>query len=215
MTNSINTRRVNIAKASGELNDLAEVIKADTYFDYLRRLKSNFVGGTGNHYKPSIMFIGEAPGSMENATGKPFQGSAGKIFLETFRLTGLKINDMYVTNVMKYMPIDTQTGKFRKPNNDEIEHVRDYVFEEIGIVQPDVICLLGSVALRTVFPEEASVGKVRGDFMYETRLGNMCLVTYHPSFFQYKGNEKYRSTIEDDFRKLADYVRSQNSETTN
>lgn len=60
-----------------------------------------------------VMLIGEAPGGEEEKMGRPFVGKAGKNLDEFIELAGLKREDLYITNVVKFRPtsISEKTGR--------------------------------------------------------------------------------------------------------
>lgn len=184
------------------LEGLKKDIINDVAFDHMRELKSIYVSGTGNTDNPPIMFIGEAPGPMENGTGIPFSGKAGSIFNRTLKnVTGFDRDQVYITNTVKYMPVNPLSGKFRKPSHIEVDDSRQYIEREIEIVNPKIVCLLGNIALRAVFPQHGSIQAMRGQILF-TDTGRCCIPTLHPSYFQYPGKEHYKPLIESDFRKM-------------
>lgn len=188
-----------------DLTLIKDKIEQDPNFNHLREVGRNYVPGSGKLDSPDIMFVGEAPGSMENATRVVFKGKAGKIFNDTLATIGYTRNDVYVTNVLKYMPVDS-TGRIRKPTPEEISASREYLGQEIMVINPKVVCLLGATALTAIFPNYTSISKYRGNFMLDSA-GFTYIATYHPSFFQYPGNEKYKPKIVRDFETLVNYVK--------
>jgi uracil-DNA glycosylase len=188
-----------------ELNTIEAAIECDPNFDHLRNYGSRYVPGAGKALDPPIMFIGEAPGPNENAKGIPFYGRAGQIFNDLLSVIGYTRDDVYVTNIVKYMPTDKLHGKFRKPTKEEIDNSREHIANEIFVVDPIVVCLMGATSLQTIFPNETSISKVRGKFL-EDSYGNSYYATYHPSFIQYPGNARYKVVMERDFRNLKNEV---------
>ena len=69
----------------------------------LHKSRKNAVPGYGN-IGSEIIFIGEAPGRNEDLQGEPFVGMAGQILSEALAYSGLKRNDVYITNVVKCRP---------------------------------------------------------------------------------------------------------------
>ena len=161
----------------------------------------NIVFGKGN---PSarIFFIGEAPGEKEDAAGVPFVGSAGKQLDKLLGSIGLSIEDVYITNILKYRPPDN-----RNPNEEEIRAHTPYLVEQIKIVQPKIIVTLGNFATRFVLagfdadkmkPVEG-ITKLHGK-VNQVKLGDKMLLVlpmYHPAAVLY--NPKLRSDLEKDF----------------
>lgn len=88
-----------------------------------------------------LMLVGEAPGAAEEKTGKPFMGRAGKLLDQLLTETEL-IQNAYITNVCKCRPRDN-----RKPTPNEIATcARNYLREEINLIKPRMIVLLGKTA---------------------------------------------------------------------
>lgn len=113
----------------------------------LRRSSTHVcVGGRGNTHAP-IVLIGEAPGAAEEQTGKPFMGRAGQFLNRMIVALGMA-DQVYITNVVKCRPPNN-----RKPTFDEIMTCYPYLTQELEIVRPRVIVLMGKVAMQ-FFEEE-------------------------------------------------------------
>lgn len=106
----------------------------------LHETKQNYVFGEGNP-NADVLFIGEAPGANEDKTGKPFIGTAGKVFTELLASIDLKREDIYVANILKCRP-----PKNRNPTNNEIDLCTTFLSQQIDIIKPKVICTLGNFA---------------------------------------------------------------------
>src|SRR3989338_4915682 len=103
--------------------------------------KSNPVLGEGNP-NAEIMFIGEAPGQREDEMGRPFVGPAGKFLDELLESIGLKREDVYISNVVKYRPPNN-----RDPSDEEKEQCKPWLMLEIALIKPKIIVPLGRHAL--------------------------------------------------------------------
>jgi DNA polymerase len=157
---------------------------------HLRR--TNAVPGTGN-YNAKLMIIGEGPGRDEDIQGKPFVGKAGKLLTQLLSEIGISRDEVYITNVVKCRPPDN-----RVPEESEIEACRDYLRRQIEIINPKIILLLGSTALKAVIGEK-SITKVRGE---EIEIdGIIYLPTFHPAAVLRDESNKLPQ-IREDFRKL-------------
>jgi uracil-DNA glycosylase len=125
-----------------------------------------------------VMFIGEAPGRTEDERGEPFVGAAGQVLAESLRQIGLERRDVYITNIVKCRPPDN-----RDPSPEEVEEHRAILEEELEIVNPKLIVLLGRHALHWFLPGE-TISTVRGT---AKRQGNrVYYITYHPAAVLYK-----------------------------
>lgn len=154
-----------------------------------------------------ICMIGEAPGAEEEKQGKPFVGRAGKILWDFLEMTGLKREQIYITNVVKFRPTDkSKTGRTinRIPKKAEIDFFLPYLTEELMIVQPDIIVTLGNVPLKAVTGEEsAMIGAMHGT-MTTTKHGYQLFPLYHPASIIY--NSGLAQTYQDDLRALKQYL---------
>lgn len=177
------------------LQDLMLDYAKDPVFDSLK--SKNFVGPTGP-VPAKIMLIGEAPGKIENAKRVPFVGPSGLKLTEILQKVGIDPYLCYMTNVIKYWPLDS-TGKTRTPTDRELSAARPYIQQEIEIVCPDYVGLVGRSALMTMFPEHTSVKKVNGELL------EGCFVPlFHPANILYSPHKK--AEVESGYRKLKGYI---------
>jgi uracil-DNA glycosylase len=96
--------------------------------------RTKFVFGSGNA-NSKIMFVGEAPGKNEDLQGKPFVGQAGKLLDDLLDLIGYKRTEIFIANVLKCRPPQN-----RDPRQEEIIFCKQYLFEQIKIIDPIIIC---------------------------------------------------------------------------
>lgn len=108
----------------------------------LKKEATNLVFGKGNP-EARIVFVGEAPGRNEDEQGLPFVGAAGKNLDKLLSTVGLTMNDVYITNILKYRPPEN-----RNPNNEEITLHTPYLVKQIQILKPKVVCSLGNYATK-------------------------------------------------------------------
>lgn len=171
---------------------------------YNERVKNGVfpVIGEGSH-QAKIMFIGEAPGKNEAATGRPFVGAAGK-FLNEFLLSAeIKREDVYITNIVKDRPPFN-----RDPLPEEIEIYGPFLDRQIEIIQPAVIATLGRFSMDYIMRKFNllnklnSIGNLHGQiFEAESSYGNIKIVPlYHPAAAIYNNNLK--ETLKEDFKIL-------------
>ena len=102
----------------------------------------NLVFGKGNA-EAEIMFIGEAAGRNEDEQGKPFVGAAGKNLDILLSKVGLALNDVYITNILKYRPPEN-----RNPSPEEIKAHTPWLIEQIKEIKPKVVCSLGNYSTK-------------------------------------------------------------------
>ncbi|HSH35437.1 uracil-DNA glycosylase [Schnuerera sp.] len=147
--------------------------------------------GYGDLNSP-ILLIGEAPGAKEVEVGEPFVGQAGKNFEEFLEVLNIKRENVYITNSVKYRPTKTnpKTKRVsnRTPKVKEIDVFREYLYEEISIINPKIIITLGNIPLKAIFNEDLKIGEVHGKSM-STKIKNInykIFPLYHPAAVIYR-----------------------------
>jgi len=145
-----------------------------------------------------IMFIGEGPGYHEDQQGRPFVGPAGKFLDDLLASIGLRREQVFITNIIKCRPPQN-----RDPQPDEIEACHDYLDAQIALVRPRIVCTLGRHAMAAVIDPRLSISKSHGIAYRKSGILNVPLV--HPAAALHK--ESWRSTIEQDFRKLGQMLK--------
>ncbi len=137
------------------------------------RTQTVFADGTG---RSRLMFVGEAPGADEDATGVPFVGRAGQLLTKMIESgMGLSRGDVYIANVLKCRPPGN-----RNPEPSEIASCRPYLDAQIGFVKPSVLVALGKFAAQFLLETEEPISRLRG--RWGSRSGIPVMPTYHPSF---------------------------------
>lgn len=144
--------------------------------------RKNVVFGVGNR-EANIMFIGESPGADEDAQGEPFVGKAGKLMNMAFDMLGIKREEVYIANIVKCRPPNN-----RNPQDDEAENCLDYLRNQVILVKPKIIVLLGSVALKNVLGKEYGITASRGKWL--ERKGILYMPTWHPAALLRDENKK-------------------------
>ena len=144
--------------------------------------RKNVVFGVGNR-EADIMFIGEGPGADEDAQGEPFVGKAGKLMNMAFDMLGIKREEVYIANIVKCRPPNN-----RNPQDDEAENCLDYLRNQVILVKPKIIVLLGSVALKNVLGKEYGITASRGKWL--ERKGILYMPTWHPAALLRDENKK-------------------------
>ena len=135
--------------------------------------RKNVVFGVGNR-EADIMFIGEGPGADEDTQGEPFVGKAGKLMNMAFDMLGIKREEVYIANIVKCRPPNN-----RNPQDDEAESCLDYLRNQVILVKPKIIVLLGSVALKNILGKEYGITASRGKWL--ERKGILYMPTWHPA----------------------------------
>jgi len=162
----------------------------------LRNSATQAVFGDGNP-ESEIVFIGEAPGKDEDIQGRPFVGRSGKFLEDMLQTIGMKREDIYITNVVKYRPPNN-----RDPEPLEISTCADWLREELTLISPLLIIFLGRHALNRFFPD-AKISEVHGKLLVKNKLDGKkqnFFALYHPASALYNGG--MRQTLMDDFKKI-------------
>ena len=139
----------------------------------LYKTRHNIVFGTGNK-NARVMFIGEGPGADEDRQGEPFVGRAGKLMNLAFETLGIDRNEIYIANVVKCRPPSN-----RNPEKDEAIACLNYLRNQVILVKPEIIVLLGSVALKNILGQEYGITASRGKWF--EKKGIKYMPTWHPA----------------------------------
>ena len=145
------------------------------------------------------MIIGEAPGAKEEELGEPFVGRSGKLLDQLLQDAGIDINqDVYFCNVVKCRP-----PKNRRPTKTEIQENLPWLYQQIKLVNPRLIVLVGATALEAILKIKSSISLCRGNWIdWDERL---IMPVFHPSYLlrnPSKEKGKPMSLTKSDFLKI-------------
>ena len=148
----------------------------------LASTRSNVVFADGNPDSAKIVLIGEAPGEMEDETGRPFVGRAGQLLDEFLKDAGISIdNDVYIINTVKCRPPEN-----RVPTDDEKAACRKFLEAQIDIINPKAIILCGATAMKSflTLDKKQTISKVRGQWVDVVVDGKnyKAMTIFHPSY---------------------------------
>ncbi len=166
-------------------NDTLERIRADIgdcTRCKLHKGRTNIVFGVGS-MKAELVFVGEGPGHDEDLKGEPFVGRAGKLLTQMIEAMGLRRQDVYICNVVKCRPPEN-----RLPEKDEIATCSPFLYRQIDVIRPKVICCLGSCASQTLLQTTQGISRFRGEW-FDFR-GSKLIATYHPAYLLRNPNAK-------------------------
>jgi uracil-DNA glycosylase family 4 len=173
-----------------ELETLHEQIRVCTLCK-LHAGRTNAVPGEGPA-RADIMFIGEAPGFHEDKQGRPFVGAAGQFLEELLASIDLQREDVFITNVIKCRPPAN-----RDPETDEIEACRDYLDQQIELIQPKMIVTLGRFSMARYFPK-AKISQIHGQA--KKMDGVIYYPMYHPAAALHQPS--LRRTVQEDMKRI-------------
>jgi uracil-DNA glycosylase len=162
----------------------------------LSKSRINAVPGEGQ-LSSKIILIGEAPGKNEDEQGKPFVGPAGRVLNQALEKADIKRDEVFITNVVKCRPPGN-----RVPENDELSICKHYMYREISLIVPKIICILGSTAYSSILGGK-SITKNRGKIV--ERNGLKYFLTIHPAAAIY--NKDLRSVLNNDLLKLSKEIK--------
>jgi len=151
----------------------------------LAEKRNKVVFGVGNP-DADLVFIGEAPGRDEDLRGEPFVGRAGRLLDLMLAGIGLGREQVYIMNTIKCRPPNN-----RDPRQEEVDACHLWFEQQLDLLRPKIICLLGRVAAQTVLQTDAPLGSLRGRW-HEYR-GIPAWVTYHPAYLLRSPSQKQRS----------------------
>ena len=144
--------------------------------------RTNIVFGQGNK-KARLMFIGEGPGADEDKQGIPFVGKAGQLMNNAFQALEINREDVYIANIVKCRPPSN-----RVPEDDEVQTCLNYLRNQVILIKPKIIVLLGSTALKNILGKEYGITAVRGNWMEKN--GIKYMPTWHPAALLRDENKK-------------------------
>jgi uracil-DNA glycosylase family protein len=147
----------------------------------LWRRGTQTVFGAGSR-QPRLMLVGEQPGDVEDRTGEPFVGPAGRLLDRALVDVGVSRDSIYVTNAVKHFGWE-ERGKWRihkKPRPGDVRACRPWVLIEIALLQPKALVCLGATAAQSLLGPEVRVLRDRGRPL-TSPLAPTVLVTVHPS----------------------------------
>jgi DNA polymerase len=144
-----------------------------------------------------LMFVGEAPGYHEDQQGRPFVGQAGKLLEQLLGSVGMTREQVYIANVLKSRPPDN-----RDPRPEEIDACRPYLWRQIEIIRPKVICTLGNFATKLLSGDQRGITKVHGQPRATEIAGHRLYLypIFHPAAALY--TPANLATLKEDFLRL-------------
>ncbi len=122
----------------------------------LHETRTKSVFGAGNA-DADLMFVGEAPGAEEDRQGLPFVGRAGQLLNQMLEEIGLSREDVFICNVLKSRPPNN-----RDPQPSEIAACEPWLFGQVRLIEPRVVCTLGNFATKLLTGSPAGITRVRG-----------------------------------------------------
>jgi len=157
-----------------ELKAVFQQAKGCTRCPQLAASRTTVVFGSGNA-DADLMFVGEAPGRHEDLQGVPFVGQAGRLLDQLLGEIGLTRADVFVCNTLKCRPPGN-----RDPHPAEIDACQNYLFRQVELIEPRVICTLGNFATKLLRGDPTGITRLRG--REEVRIVGPRAVRLYPIF---------------------------------
>jgi len=189
------------AQRRDELRAVWEQASACQKCPQLASTRQTVVFGAGNA-DADLMFVGEAPGAREDERGLPFVGQAGRLLDQLLEEIGLARGDVFIANVLKCRPPGN-----RDPLPQEIDNCQDYLFRQLELIEPRVVCTLGNFSTK-LLRADPSTGITRLHGREEVRVIGPRAVRlfpiYHPAAALY--TRSLLDTLRADFARLPDLL---------
>ncbi len=139
----------------------------------LGNTRRNMVFGTGSR-QAELMFVGEAPGEQEDATGTPFVGAAGQLLNKYLFAVDIPRESVYIANILKCRP-----PRNRDPEPVEQDLCIGYLREQVALIQPRIIVCLGRISATRLIKPDFRMTREHGQFI---RKGEYLMTAvYHPA----------------------------------
>jgi uracil-DNA glycosylase len=163
--------------------------------------------------RAQVMFVGEQPGDKEDQAGKPFVGPAGKELDKGLEAAGIPRDEAYVTNVVKHFKFE-ERGRRRihqTPKRFEIDACKPWLAEELRVVEPQALVLLGATAAKALMGSSFRLTQHRGELL-DSELAPVVTATIHPSAILRQQDDESRAAereaFAEDLRVVAQAIRS-------
>ena len=167
----------------------------------LHKGRNNLVFGEGSS-NAKLVFVGEGPGREEDIVGRPFVGEAGKLLTKIIENgMGLTRKNVYICNVVKCRPPNN-----RDPEKDEIETCFPFLKQQLSIIKPEVICILGRVAGQALLGGDFKITLERGT--WHTYMDIPVMPTYHPAYIirNHTRERELKRQVWEDIKKIMKHL---------
>jgi uracil-DNA glycosylase len=129
-----------------------------------------------------VMLVGEQPGDKEDLAGRPFVGPGGRELDRALEAAGIARSEAYLTNIVKHFKFE-ERGRRRihqTPKRFEVEACRPWLEEELRVVRPVALVVLGATAAKGLFGPQFRLTHHRGELL-DSDLADIVAATMHPS----------------------------------
>lgn len=154
-----------------------------------------FIFGTGK-IDVDVVIVGESPGLPDADSEKPFMGPVGNLLVKILGSIGLKREDVYLTNVVKFI----SAGDELTP--EILKFFTPYLVREILAIKPKVIISLGNTPTKALLNTKKSITQMRGEF-YDFN-GIKLMPTFNPAYLLRDATKKRE--VWEDMKKVRDFL---------
>jgi uracil-DNA glycosylase family 4 len=183
-----------------ELKAVFEQAKTCRRCAQLASTRQTVVFGSGNA-DADLMFVGEAPGANEDKQGLPFVGQAGRLLEQLLNEIGLTRGDVFIANVLKCRPPGN-----RDPLPQEIESCQEYLYRQLELIEPRVVCTLGNFSTKLLRGDPLGITRLHGRAEVR-RIGPRTVRLYplfHPAAALY--TPSMLATLREDFSRIPEVL---------
>lgn len=154
-----------------------------------------FIFGTGNR-AADVVIVGESPGAPDADSEKPFMGPVGDLLVKILASIGIKRDDVYLTNVVKFI----SAGDELTP--EILKFFTPYLHREIAAIRPKVVIALGNTPTRSLLNTKKPISQVRGEFRdyFDMKL----MPTFNPAYLLRDPSKKRE--VWEDMKKVRDFL---------
>ncbi len=135
--------------------------------------RTNAVFGAGN-LNARLLFVGEAPGAQEDLVGLPFVGRSGQLLTKVLEARGISREEIFISNIVKCRPPEN-----RDPKPAEVQACTPYLFSQIDMINPSIVCALGRHAAAALLERKVLITQEHGKWM--NYRGRTFMIALHPS----------------------------------
>ncbi len=189
---------------SSTLTELNEQAMGCARCPHLVASRKQVVFGVGDE-NADLMFVGEAPGTDEDAQGEPFVGKAGQLLTKIIQTMGLSRDEVYIANILKCRP-DTprQSSGNRPPTGEEMNTCSPWLHRQIDLIKPKLIIALGKTAVEGLLEQQVAITRFRGT--WQTYRGIPLMPTFHPAYLLHQQSPTSKRKLWEDMLAVMEKV---------
>ncbi len=155
-----------------------------------------FIFGTGKK-DARVVIVGESPGAPDADSEKPFMGPVGQLLEKILAAIGLRREDCYLTNVVKFI----SSGDEITP--DVLAFFTPFLHREMSAIKPKVIISLGNTPTKALLNTKKAISQIRGEF-YDYN-GIKLMPTFNPAYLLRDPSKKRE--VWEDMKRVRDFLK--------